>query len=248
MRTTVIILAAGQGKRLGTPMPKVLALVGGRPMVAWVVDAVLKSGVTDRPVVVVGIGADTVRAALGDGCDYVIQEQQLGTGHAVACARAAVEHRADTVLVLYGDMPLVTASTIQRLVSVHAANTAVLTMATVTVPDFADWRQSFASFGRIVRDAAGNLQRIVEVRDATPRELTIREVNPSLFCFRAAWLWPALRQLTNRNAQGEYYLTGLLALAMSQGQRVESLPIEPREAMGVNNAQQLEVIRQFATT
>lgn len=248
MHTAVVILAAGHGKRLGSPMPKVLAPVGGKPMVAWVVDAVLKSGVTDRPVMVVGAGADTVRAALGEGCDYVTQDQQLGTGHAVAQCRDALEGKAEVVLVLYGDMPLVTSATIRRLVDAHAKGNAVLTMATVTVPDFDGWRQSFASFGRIVRDGAGQLQRIVELRDATPQERLITEVNPSLLCFQASWLWPALTQLTNRNAQGEYYLTDLLALAMSQGQRVESLPVEPREAMGVNDAQQLEMIRQFAAT
>lgn len=247
MNIQVIILAAGQGKRFGAPFPKVLATVEGQPMVVHVVNAVRRCGFTLRPVLVVGAGAEQVRAVVGDDVEYVVQDRPLGTGHAVACARAAVEHRADAVLVLYGDMPLVTAATIQRLVGAHAAKRAVLTMATVTVPDFTDWRQSFASFGRIVRDAAGNLERIVEARDATPQERSITEVNPSLFCFRAAWLWPALNELTTRNTQEEYYLTDLLALAIRQGQYVESLPVEPREAIGVNDTQQLEVIRQFAT-
>ncbi len=246
MRINVIILAAGEGKRFKSPLPKVLAEVGGKPMIVWVVEAVEKSNVTDRPVVVVGAGAEQVKAVAGDRCDYVVQEQQLGTGHAVAVCRPMLEGTADAVVVLYGDMPLVTPATIRRLVDAYAESNTVLTMATVTVPDFSDWRGCFASYGRIIRDAAGKLERIVEVRDATPAQRLITEVNPSLFCIRASWLWHTIGSLRGANAQGELYLTDLLGLAIAQGQPVASLPLEPREGLGANSLEELAVIHQLA--
>ncbi len=245
MRVKVIILAAGQGKRFKSPLPKVLAQFRGRPMVSYVVSAVEKSGVTDRPVVVVGVGAEHVKQALGNRCDYVYQEKQLGTGHAVAQCQSLLEGKADAVLVLYGDHPLMVPQTIRTLVETHQQERPTLTMATVTVPDFNDWRQPFLNFGRVVRDTTGNLLRIVEAKDATPDETVIRELNPSYFCFDAAWLWEHLPKLSNRNAQGEYYLTDLLGLAIAEGRRVVTVPIPPREALGANSPEELEAISRI---
>lgn len=241
MRTAVIILAAGQGKRFGSPLPKVLAQVGGKPMAAWVVKAVRQSGVTDRPVVVIGAGGEAVRTALGDGCDYVDQDQQLGTGHAVAQCRKSLEGKADAVLVLYGDQPLVRGSTIRTLVNAHERERPNITMMTIKVPDFDDWRRPFASFGRIQRDRSGNLQGIVEVKDAQPQDLKITELNPAYFCFDGAWLWPQLEKLSNRNAQGEYYLTDLVGMAIQEGKKVETVNIpNPEVALGANSPEDLK--------
>ena len=248
MRVKVVILAAGQGKRFKTPYPKVLADFHGKPMVAWVVDAVMKSKVTDRPVIVVGVGADQVRQALGDRCDYVMQEPQLGTGHAVTQCQSLLEGKADAVLVLYGDQPLVTSATIRIIVNAHLRGQPTLTMATTSVPDFADWRRPLAQFGRIVRDKADRIERIVEVKDATLRDLEITEVNPSSFCLDGRWLWLSLKELTNRNTQGEYYLTDLVELAIQQGRKVETVAIAPEQALGANSPEDLEsleIMRQF---
>lgn len=242
MRVKVVILAAGQGKRFGSPLPKVLAEVRGQPIVARVVNAVLQAQVTDRPVVVVGVGADAVKQALGAGCDYVLQEPQLGTGHAVAQCRSLLERKADVVLVLYGDHPLISASTIRELVEEHQQFDPIITMATVTVPDFAEWRQPFTNFGRIVRDPLGNVQRIVEVKDADDAELKIHEVNPAYFCINAHWLWENVGKIKNDNVQGEYYLTDLAAFAIRQGQVVRTVPVAAPEALGVNDIHQLDLI------
>lgn len=243
MRVKVVILAAGQGKRFKSPLPKVLAPVGSKPMVTWVVDAVKKSGVTDRPLVVVGVGAEQVKAALGDGCDYVFQQGQLGTGHAVLQCKSLLEGKADAVLVLYGDHPLMTAATVAALVRTHREQQPTLTMGTVTVQDFNAWRQPFRQFGRIKRDSTGTLLEVVEMKDATPAELAITEINPAYFCFDASWLWPHLEQLSSHNAQGEYYLTDLVAMAVGEGRRVATVSIPPREALGVNSPQELEAIQ-----
>lgn len=245
MWVKVIILAAGQGKRFTSPLPKVLAPVGGKPMVAWVVAAVEKANVTDRPVVVVGVGAEHIKAALGDRCDYVLQERPLGTGHAVAQCRAEFEGKADAVLVLYGDHPLVKPATIKTLVECHQQQHPMLTMVTVSVPDFEDWRRPFQPFSRVVRDVSGKLVRVVEVKDASPRELEITEVNPAYFCFDAAWLWPHLEPLSNRNAQGEYYLTDLVGMAIAEGKRVVTIAIPPEEALGANSPEELKILNSL---
>jgi len=120
-----------------------------------------------------------------------------------------------------------------------------LTMMTATVPDFNDWRVAFSYMGRIVRDAQGKIVRNVERKDASPAELEIKEINPSYYCFRADWLWSNLPRLGNNNAQGEYYLTDLLQMAIEQGEKVESIAIDPLAALGVNTPEELAVVRKM---
>lgn len=241
----VIILAAGQGKRFGGDTPKVLVRLKGMPMIVRLLEAVRVSAVTDRPVIVIGHGAQRVRDVLGVGYDYVTQDRQLGTGHAVACCRDALRYRPGPVLVLYGDMPMLTAATIRRIADTHSAHGPVLTLATVTATDFADWRACLASYGRVARNAAGELERIVEVRDATADEQQIREVNPSFFCFRSQWLWPNVGCLQAVNALGEFYLTDLLGLAVAEGMAVHTVPVEPREALGANTPEELATLESL---
>ena len=242
----IIVLAAGHGKRMNNhALPKVLIPFQGKPIVKHLLEAISQSGVCDQPVIVIGQKADMVKAALGPAYTYVVQAEQRGTGHAVACARSVVEGRAEHVMVLYGDHPLVSAKTIRTIAEQHITRNAVLTMATVQVEDFNDWRQGFSDFGRVVRDDQGRVSAIVERRDATAEQLTIREVNPSYFCFRADWLWPRVDQLTNENAQHEYYLTDLAGIACSEEQAIATVVIEPREALGVNTVEQLELIEHL---
>ena len=236
----IVILAAGKGKRMGpSDRPKVLHEVLGKPMLAYVLEAVAASGVDPKPVVVVGHMAESVRAVCGDGCAYATQTELRGTGDAVLRARPLLEGAAENVVVLVGDQPFVTGDTVRRIVDAHAASGATLTLGTVTVPDFEDWRAGFADFGRIVRGGDGAVERIVEVKDADPGQLALKEINPSYYAFKAAWLWKNLESLTSENAAGEFYLTDLLGKAIAAGENVLTVPIPPEEALGVNTLEQL---------
>jgi bifunctional UDP-N-acetylglucosamine pyrophosphorylase/glucosamine-1-phosphate N-acetyltransferase len=238
----IIILAAGKGKRMGpSDRPKVLHSILGKPMLAYVLDAVVESAVDAKPVVIVGHMAEHVRAVCGEACDYATQTELRGTGDAVTRARPLLEASAEHIMVLVGDQPFVTAGTIRRVADTHLASGATLTLGTVTVPDFEEWRTPFADFGRIVRGPDGGVERIVEVKDAAPEQLTIKEINPSYYCFKAAWLWKSLEGLTSDNAAGEIYLTDLLAKAIAAGEKVQTVPIPPDEALGVNTIGQLEI-------
>jgi len=226
MRLTAVILAAGQGTRMKSATPKVLHPLAGQPLVRYAVDTATQ--VTGAaPVLVVGHGGDQVREALGDRARYVIQAEQLGTGHAVLQARALLAGESDAVLVTYADMPLVMEETLRRLVERHAQGAAALTMLTVV-------SQDPRGFGRVVRDAAGRVAAIVEERDCTPEQLAIRELNPSVYCFDAAWLWDNLPCLTP-SRKGESYLTDMVALAVGQGRTVNDSVHEGEiELMGVS--------------
>jgi bifunctional UDP-N-acetylglucosamine pyrophosphorylase/glucosamine-1-phosphate N-acetyltransferase len=178
MNTQIIILAAGHGKRMQSELPKALTPLLGKPFIQYVLDAISQSGVCNDPIIVIGQKGDQVRSTLGEGYKYAIQEEQLGTGHAVMIAEHMTE-RKDTVLVLYADHPLVSSGTIKNLVNIHKKENAVLSMATAKVEDFNDWRQAFLSFGRFVRDDNGKITKIVEAKDATDEEKDIKEVNPA---------------------------------------------------------------------
>lgn len=248
MTIRAVILAAGKGKRMGSSdRPKVLHTILGKPMLSYVLDAVFESGVDAKPMIVVGYMAQQVKDVCADSCDYAMQEELKGTGDAVARTRGLLEGVADHVMVLNGDQPFVTASTLRKIVDVHLASDATLTLGTSHVEDYQDWRKPFADFGRIVRDAQGQVASIVEVKDADPAQLAVREVNPSLYCFKAAWLWKSLETLTNVNAQGEYYLTDLLAAAIASGERVVTVPVPPAEALGINTLEQLAIAEKMMT-
>ncbi|MBI4133670.1 NTP transferase domain-containing protein, partial [Candidatus Uhrbacteria bacterium] len=143
METRVIVLAAGKGKRMKSELPKVLTLLRGRPMITYLLDAIARSGVDSRPTLVIGTGADLVEQQLGGGYDYVLQEELLGTGHAVSCAMKEMKDSGDAIIVLYGDHPFVKAETIQKLKATHEAQQPALTMVTVLLDDFEGWRAPF---------------------------------------------------------------------------------------------------------
>ncbi|MBI5732307.1 MAG: NTP transferase domain-containing protein [Candidatus Magasanikbacteria bacterium] len=239
----IVILAAGLGKRMGGGAPKVLKEIHGRPLVSYLVEAIQKSGVAERPVVVVSSDHTLVQEALGDSCDYVIQSKQLGTGHAAACARPFLEGRADKVMILYGDHPLIRPETIKNLQQKCVEEEAIISLFTTAVEDFEDWRRVFFNFGRIVRDQAEKIICIREKKDAAPEEVLIKEINPGLSCYDAPWLWENLGRLNDQNAQGEYYLTDLIKLAIAEGHKITSLKIDPRECLGVNTPEELEIAK-----
>ncbi len=243
----IVILAAGHGKRMQSELPKVLVPLHGRPLITHVLESIKNSGINTTPVVVVGQHKELVMQALGDNYKYAIQEEQLGTGHAVMSARTALPSNTKHVMVLYGDHPFISSETIRQLVEKHLSSSSKITMATVKLADFEDWRSVFYSnFGRIVRDESGQISKIVEFKDTkTDEEKNIKEVNPSYFCFDADWLWDNLKQLKTDNAQKEYYLTDLVKIAMQEKIKIESMQIDPREALGANSKQELETLERL---
>ncbi len=227
MTIASIILAAGQGTRMRSKLPKVLHPLAGKPMV-WHALRVVDNLVDLPPVLVVGYQADTVKEAVGDGVAYVLQKEQLGTGHAVSAAGSKLKGGADTLLVTFGDMPLLRRGTIETLIESYQGSQSPVTM-TSFMGDEA------RGFGRVVRDDNGHITAIVEQADATPEQLAIREYNVSAYCFNADWLWDALGRIPV-SPKGEYYLTDVIGLAVEDGYPVDSLVLaDPMEAIGINN-------------
>ncbi len=241
MPTSVILLAAGQGTRMRSDLPKVLHPVNGRPMVDYVIDAA--SVLAPEPlVVVIGHQAERLRAHLGERPGMVLVEQveQRGTGDAVGCGLTAVAGESGVVMVLSGDCPLVRGEELARLVARHRERGAAVSLFTAEVAEP-------GGLGRIVRDAAGAFARIVEAKDATPEELAITEINTGLYCFDLAFLRQALPHLSSDNAQGELYLTDVVGMAVAEGRPVEGLayPVAA-EVMGVNSRQDLAAATALA--
>lgn len=226
MQIRSILLAAGQGTRMQSNLPKVLHPLLGKPLVWHAIETASQVS-ANKPVVVIGHGADMVRHTLGDGVEYVLQEQQLGTGHAVMQAAGLLKGKSDLVLVTYGDMPLITAETLKRLVDVHGTHDGPITMATIVA-------QNPRGFGRILRAETGQVLAIVEEAQATSEQLAIRELNPGVYCFDADWLWAALEQIP-LSPKGEYYLTDLVGIAVDQGRWVQAVLVEDNtEMIGIN--------------
>ncbi|MBP6884816.1 MAG: NTP transferase domain-containing protein [Candidatus Pacebacteria bacterium] len=241
-KTDVIILAGGYGKRMQSDLPKALVTLGGKALIEHVIGAVKGSGISENPIIVVGQKRDELMKALGDGYRFAVQEEQLGTGHAVMSAMSYVKDECESVLVLYADHPYVTSETIKKLSKLRKNEDATLVIATVQLPDFSGWYNVFQSFGRIKRNENGEVVGIVEAKDATEDEKKIQEVNPAYFCFEKKWLEESLSKIDNKNAQGEYYLTDLVKIAVSEKQKISTLKIEAREALGTNSKEDLEAV------
>lgn len=222
----IVILAAGDSKRMHSNLPKVLHLLAGRPLIDYSMQ--LAEALTDsRPLVIVGRDAHLVRDYLGERAAYAEQAERLGTGHAVLQARPLLAGRPGTVLVFYGDMPLITADSMRTLLDLHQRSGDVLSMLTFV-------GSAPRGFGRIVRDADGQVQAIVEHSDCTPAQLLIRELNPGLYCYDGQWLWDNLERIPRSN-KGEYYLTDLVAIAVTQGHQVAAQQVaDETEMLGIN--------------
>jgi bifunctional UDP-N-acetylglucosamine pyrophosphorylase/glucosamine-1-phosphate N-acetyltransferase len=238
----VVILAAGKGTRMKSSRPKVLHGLAGRP----IIDHVLRTAEALRAestTVVIGHGADDVRAALaGRPLSFVVQSPQLGTGHALLQAEPVLAGKSGTVLLLYGDVPLLQANTLSRLLDHHRARKAAATILTT------DLSEPYG-YGRIVRDAHGRVARIVEERDASGDERKITEINSGIYAFDLAPLFGSLQQLATDNSQGEYYLTDLVAMYRQRGLAVDTLNLDsPGELRGVNSRADLSelsaIVRQ----
>ena len=240
MRTTAIILAAGQGTRMKSKLPKVLHKVLGKPMVQWVIDCLTAAGVTDK-ITVLGHGAEQVAAVVGEQTSIVYQIEQLGTGHAVMQGVKALGAENDCVIVICGDTPLLQADTIKSLLAKHNAEKNMVTVLTAQASDP-------TGYGRIVRNGA-QIEAIVEQKDATEEEKTITEINTGTYCFNQQFLLQYLPTLTTNNAQKEYYLTDLIKIANQNQFPVGGYQLDDfSESLGVNNRVQLaqaeQVLRQ----
>lgn len=246
-KVRVLVLAGGKGKRMRSNLPKALMKVKGKPIIEHLLLAVAKSGIGGRPAIVVGRGKEKVMRGLGKKYDYIVQKKQLGTGHAVRSAYKFLKGKAKHLLVLPSDHPFLTPETIKKLAHKHLRSGGKITMATVKLPDFKGWRAFFyTSFSRIIRNKNGRIVADVQFKDASREEKKILEVNPIYFCFETKWLWKKIKTLKRDNAQKEYYLTDLIKIAIEEGMKVESIEIDPREALAANTKEELEILERLA--
>jgi bifunctional UDP-N-acetylglucosamine pyrophosphorylase / glucosamine-1-phosphate N-acetyltransferase len=232
-----VVLAAGKGTRMNSELPKVLFPVLGRPMIHWVIDALESAGV-EQIWVVVGYRHELVRQELAGrrSLEFVLQSEQLGTGHAVMMAAEPLRSHAGPVMVLAGDSPLVQADSLRTLLKHQLQDRHACLLGTLI-------KDQPQGLGRIVRDEHGRFQAIVEERDATEHQRAIREVNMSTYLFESQSLLWALQHLSNNNQQREYYLTDCPAWLLGQGQRVDALPIlQPCEALSINTPDELGMV------
>lgn len=229
---TSVILAAGMGTRMKSKMPKVLHKVCGKPLSKWVIDASEAAG-ADKVCAVVGHKAETVKEVLGDVCEFALQAEQKGTGHAVMQAIDVIKNSKGEVVILNGDTPLITAETINKAIEYHKNNGNQATVITAILDDA-------TGYGRIVRDNDGSVLKIVEQKDASKEEKKINEVNSGMYVFDAQSLVYALDKITPNNAQGEYYLTDTLEILLSAGKKIGGYAISDNdEIRGINDRVQL---------
>jgi bifunctional UDP-N-acetylglucosamine pyrophosphorylase/glucosamine-1-phosphate N-acetyltransferase len=237
--THVVILAAGQGTRMKSRLPKVLHQVAGRPLI----EHVLKTAASIAPattILIVGHQAETLKARLAThrGLQFALQEPQLGTAHALQQAEALLAGKSGTLVMLSGDVPLFSAASLKRLIETHAKAKAAATVVTAIV-------ERPYGYGRIVR-TRGRIARIVEERDASPTQRAIKEINSGIYAFDLAPLFDALRGVASQNAQGEYYLTDLVAIYRRRKLKVETLVLEdPREIRGINSRSELAEVSRI---
>jgi bifunctional UDP-N-acetylglucosamine pyrophosphorylase/glucosamine-1-phosphate N-acetyltransferase len=231
----IIILAAGKGTRMNSALPKVLVGLSGKPLIQHLLDNI-KPALALPPVIVVGFKYDLVQSYLGQNYIYAFQEGQFGTAHAAAAGLEKIT--APNTLVLYGDMPFIKAETLIKLSELHKKDNSKFSMLTTIAPSFNDPYSSFMGFGRIVRDAAGDLIKIQELVDASETEKQIMEVNPGIYLFNTAWLKEFIQQVP-KNKHGEHYLTDLMEIAIRNGIKISDMPVDPAEVFGVNTLEQL---------
>jgi len=228
-----IILAAGKGVRMQSDLPKVFHRLAGKPLLQHVIESVQKCGI-DKIYVVVGHKKKLITDHFKTwDVNFVVQDQQLGTGHAVKMAEDQLKDFEGTVLVLAGDVPLLSSTTLNKLIDFHLRNHATATDLTANLPDA-------GSYGRIVRDAAGNFVKIVEKKDASEEELKIKEINTGTFCFDCKLLFEALGELRAENVQKEYYLTDTIEILKAKEKPVFAYPAEDyTETLGINTKDEL---------
>jgi len=226
---STIILAAGKGTRMKSDLVKVLHPLLGVPMLSYPIDLSLNGINSGKTIVVVGYQGEKIRASFPDDrLTFVDQGDPLGTGHAVLCTENYLKGVKGVILVLYGDVPLLKADTLRKCIDTHKRNEGVITVMSAVL-------ENPTGYGRIVKMDGGLVQRIVEEKDASPPEMAIKEVNTGIYCVDSPFLFEALKQVRADNAQGEYYLTDIVAIANQRKQKVYAFPVEDStEVMGIN--------------
>lgn len=233
-----VVLAAGKGTRMKSKIPKVLHRVGGKYLVQHVLDTVSSAEIS-QIILVVGHEAELIQKSLNNDYRYVIQSEQLGTGHAVWQTEKEIKPKEQTVLVLCGDMPLLSTYTLKKLIERHKHTGAAATVLTAHVKEP-------AGYGRVIRNEQGEFSRIVEEKDASAEEKKIVEINTGAYCFDKVHLFSALKEIKPNNAQGEYYLTDVLSILVDKGLRCEVMDgADEVEALGVNSRKELAVAGQI---
>ena len=239
MQTAAIILAAGAGTRMKSKRPKVAHEMLGKPLLNWVVDAAKQAGI-EKIVTVVGHMREQVEPLVAWQTEIAVQEQQRGTADAVLACREALEGFEGSLLVLSGDCPLITAGTMRSLADLRAQENAAVVVLTMRP-------ENPFGYGRIIRDESGQVERIVEQKDATPEEAAVGECNSGFYCFDAKALFEALDQVGSDNAQGEFYLTDVVEISRRAGRPVLALPAsDDAECLGVNSRVQLAQATKIA--
>lgn len=244
----IIILAAGKGTRMKSDEPKALALLKGKAFLQHILDTLHKLDTAIKPIIVIGYKKERIKEELGDGHLYAEQSEQLGTGHAVMAAREkAAETPHKMVLILSADQPLVSKETLERLISIHIQKQPTITIGTVVVPDYEDWRIAlYTNFGRVIRDTNGKVEKLFEFKNTTEEEKKIKEVNPALYVFDAEWLWSNIDKIKLDPTRNEYKLTDMIQLAFLQNKKIEAVPIiNILEGFQPNSKEELETLEKL---
>ncbi len=237
-------MAAGKGTRMGSNVPKVLVPLKGRPMLDYLLSSITAISPELKTIIVVSPENKKVIADALQKYDveYAIQEQQLGTGHAVLSAKNCIDPRAKNIFVLNGDHPFYRSETIINFSQQHKG---VLSMITLSLPDFSDWRSIFSHWGRIIRDKEGNVLGIKEFKEASEFEKNILEVNPNCFCFDKDWFFANINKVKADNKAHEFYLTDMVKIATDLGHKIKTFSIDPQEAVGINSPEELKIAEEL---
>ncbi|GAA0726091.1 bifunctional UDP-N-acetylglucosamine diphosphorylase/glucosamine-1-phosphate N-acetyltransferase GlmU [Clostridium malenominatum] len=238
MYSCAVILAAGEGKRMKSTTPKVLHKACGKEMINHVIDTLRESGIDDVDIII-GNGAEQVKKnTMSRNVSYSLQEKQLGTGHAVKCAKDFLQGKKGIVAIFTGDAPLITPDTVKRLIAFHKEKNYKGTILTSIV-------ENPYGYGRVIREENGEVRKIVEHKDCSIEELKLNEINAGMYCFDIDALLGSLNNLSNNNAQEEYYLTDVIEILKAKGEKLGAIPIPFEETMGVNSRVQLAEVEQI---